>query len=338
MLKTRSAPILLAAFFLVGVVLPLIVRSPYLQDLVILTLLNAYLALSWNMLSGLAGQFSFGHAAFYGLGAYTSTILFMRLGISPWIGLLAGGAVAAAVGGTTGYISFRYGLKGAFFALVTFAVAGMFQVIATNWDFVGGAVGLMVPLKGNAPLLFQFRDKEPYYYVIFAMVAAAIYLTHRIKQSRLGYYWQAIREEETGAAVMGINPLRYKVIAMIISSAMTAMAGTFYAQWQFYLDPVLAFGGPTSISILLGAVVGGVGTVWGPVVGAMLLTVLSEFTKEMFRKTPGVDVMLYGAILMAVIIFLPQGLMGLGKTFSRRTQGSKLTEGTKGGAGGVGSP
>lgn len=315
-LTRRTGPWVL---LVVAAAVPQLIRSAtYLQDLLIIFLLNSYLALSWNILSGYAGQFSFGHATFFGIGAYTSTLLFIRLGLSPWLGLLAGAVVAGLVGGVAGWASFKYGLRGAFFALVTFALSGMFQVIATNWKWAGGAVGLLIPLKGHAPLLFQFKDKLAYYYVVLGMVAGAVWVTHRIGRSKIGFYLQAIREEETGAAVLGIDTLRYKTLAMVISSAMTALGGTFYAQWQFYLDPHIGFGAATSIQTLLGAVVGGVGTIWGPVLGSGVLTALSELTKELFRQHPGIDVMLYGLVLMGIVVFLPQGLLGLGQKFRRR--------------------
>lgn len=330
--KNVSGKITVAALLVIGALLPQVVASSFLKDLMILTLMHAYLAISWNILSGYAGQFSFGHAAFYGIGGYTSSLLFAKLGLTPWVGMFAGAALAGLVGGIVGYVSFRYRVKGAFFALVTFAVAGMLQVITTNWNYVGGSVGLLVPLKGHAPGLFQFRGKEPYYYVILVMVVGALYIAHWLRHSRIGFYWAAIREEESAASVLGVDVLRYKVIAMVISSAMTALGGTFYAQWQLYLDPEIAFAGPTSITILLGAIIGGVGTVWGPLLGAVALTALSEFTKELFRQYPGMDVMLYGALLMVIVMFLPEGLYGLRKHFRRRPTGGSAASAERGAA------
>lgn len=311
--------------------------SNFMLGLAILILFWAYLGESWNILGGYTGQFSFGHAAFYGLGAYTSTWLLVNLGVNPWLGMILGGLLAMTFGLFTGFLSFRYGLRGPYFALATFAFAEMLRLIAVNWEVVNKSRGIQVPLCDcDSWLRFQFETtKMPYYYIILGMVIVAILVTFLIDRSKMGYYFKAIRENEEAAAALGVNPLRYKLIAMAISSFMTALGGTFYSQYLFFIDPGIVFGVHNSVEILLRPIIGGVGTVLGPVVGALVLTPLSEWTRFIIRQPPdflpflqpfqgrsGVDVMIFGFILMVVIIYLPDGLVGWVRARLRR-RGSK---------------
>jgi len=270
----------------------------------------AYLGIAWNLLGGYAGQFSFGHAAFFGIGAYTSTLLLLRAGLTPWVGMLLGGALAAAFGLFEGYLSFRYGLKGPYFSLVTLAFAEMLRVVTVNTKAVGSSLGLVVPSATAAPAMFMFSGKLPYYYIILVMGALALALTWKIGRSRLGFSLAAVRENEDAAEAAGVDALGMKLRAMALSSFLTALGGTFYAQYFAYIDPTITFGPAVSIGALLPAIVGGAGTVLGPVLGSFVLTPLSELTRSALRGRAGADIMLYGAILVLVISFLPQGLMG----------------------------
>ena len=282
----------------------------YALEVLISVLFFGYLGACWNILGGYGGQFSFGHAAFFGIGAYTSTLLFLHLGLSPWLGMLVGGGLAAAFGLFAGYLSFRYGLRGPYFSLVTLAFAEMLRVIAVNWKAVGSSLGLVVPNRGSAPALFLFAEKLPYYYVILAMALAALGITRLIERSRMGYALAAIRENEDAAEAAGVDALSTKLSAMAISSFLTALGGTFYAQYFAYIDPSLTFGPAISIGGLLPAIVGGAGTVAGPLLGSFVLTPISELTRAVLRGRAGADVMLYGLILILVISFLPNGLVG----------------------------
>lgn len=286
--------------------------SPYLVHILVLVVFFAFLGAAWNILGGYAGQFSFGHAAFFGIGAYTSTLLLTRAGVSPWLGLLAGGLVAAAFGCFAGFLAFRYGLRGPYFALVTLAFAEMLRLIAVNWMGVGGPMGILIPLPkgGDAFWRLQFREKLPYYYVMLGLLAVTLWLTRRIERSRLGYALHAIRENEDAAEASGVNALAAKLWAMGLSSFLTALGGTFYAQYFSFIDPTLTFGVAVSVEILLRPIVGGPGTLLGPVLGSLVLTPLSELTRWLIRGRPGVDVMVYGAILVLVVTFLPRGLVG----------------------------
>ena len=298
--------LVLAALVLVPPVLP-----KYFLDVLITVLFTAYLGAAWNILGGYAGQFSFGHAAFFGIGAYTSTLLLLRAGLTPWVGMLAGAVLAAAFGLFAGYLSFRYGLKGPYFSLVTLAFAEMLRVVAVNTKAVGASLGLVVPTAVAAPGMFVFAGKLPYYYVILAMAIGALALTAVIERARLGYALVAVRENEDAAEAAGVDALGMKLRAMAISSALTALGGSFYAQYFAYIDPAITFGPAVSIQGLLPAIVGGPGTVFGPLLGAFVLTPISELTRALLRGRAGADVMLYGLILILVISFLPHGLMGL---------------------------
>jgi branched-chain amino acid transport system permease protein len=262
----RLAPLLAAAAL---VALPPLMPK-YALEVLISILFFGYLGACWNILGGYGGQFSFGHAAFFGLGAYTSTLLFLHWGVSPWIGMLAGGLLAAGFGLFAGYLSFRYGLRGAYFSLVTLAVAEMLRVVAVNWKAVGSSLGLVVPNRGSAPALFLFAEKLPYYYVILTMAVGALVITRAMERSRMGYALAAIRENEDAAEAAGVDALSTK----------------------------------------LPAIVGGAGTVTGPLLGSFVLTPISELTRAALRGRAGADIMLYGLVLILVISFLPNGLVG----------------------------
>ena len=283
---------------------------PYFLEILISVMLFAYLGSAWNILGGYAGQFSFGHAAYFGIGAYTSTLLFLKAGVSPWLGMLAGGCLAAAFGLGAGYLSFRYGLRGPYFSLVTLAFAEMLRVIAVNTKAVGSSLGLVIPSREAAPWSFVFGGKLAYYYVILAMALAAVLITRRLERSKLGYALRAIRENEDAAEASGVDALGMKLRAMALSSFLTALGGTFYAQYFAYIDPTITFGPAVSIQGLLQAIVGGAGTVLGPLLGSFVLTPISELSRAAIRGRAGVDVMVYGLVLILVISFLPNGLMG----------------------------
>ncbi|UCC51954.1 MAG: branched-chain amino acid ABC transporter permease, partial [Anaerolineaceae bacterium] len=298
---------------LLGLILLLLILPNFLDQflisLAVLILYWAYLGNAWNILGGYAGQFSFGHAMFYGIGAYTSTVLLVDYGISPWVGMLVGALLAGLFGALVAFLLFRFGIRGHFFALGTFAIAEMVRLVATELEIINTSIGIHIPLvKGNDWLRLQFEETiANYYYVILGLFVLGMIVTISIVRRRLGYYFQAIREDEEAADSLGIDVLRYKVIAMAISGALTAIGGSFFAQYFLFVDPSIAFGVSLSVQILLRPIVGGVGTIWGPLVGAILLTPLSELTREIVRDPPavlsfiegrsGVDVMLFGAIL-----------------------------------------
>ncbi len=291
-------------------------------DIAVQILLFALLAVAWNLMGGLAGQFSFGHAAFFGIGAYTTAYLVVNRGISPWIGMLLGAALAALFGLATGFLSFRYGLKGTFFALVTFAFAEMLNLIANNFAPLNGSIGLNIPLlSGSSWAMLQFPLGSPnYYYIALGLLAVSQVVVILLMRSRTGMFIQAVREDEDAAAALGVNPLRYKLLATMISAALTALGGAFYVQYYFLINPDLAFGPNVSIQILLPAILGGVRTIWGPVIGSIIIVLLEQVTVTLVHTPPdflsilkgrsGLDVMAYSLLLIVIIVFMPKGIFG----------------------------
>lgn len=296
----------------------------YFVHLVTTVLLFGYLGVAWNILGGYAGQFSFGHAAFFGVGAYTSTLLQIHMGVSPWIGMFLAGIAGLLLGQFIGFLTFRYGLRGPYFALAMLALAEMLRVLAVEWMAVKYPLGIILPLIGDSFPDFQFKSKVPYYYIILIMAALVLYFSRFIEDNRIGSYFKAIRENEEAAETLGVNTFKYKMTAMAISSFLTAMGGTFYAQYYLTIDEEAAFGVAVSIEILLGPIIGGAGTVFGPILGAGILECLSEGSRNLLGAYSGVHLMLYGAILIVVIIFLPKGILGgLQTVFSKFTKRRK---------------
>ena len=277
----------------------------------------------WNVLGGYVGQFSFGHALFFGLGAYTSTLLFLHLGLSPWIGIFIAVGISISIGLFIGFLSCRYGLSGPFFALIMLAFAEIFHLVATTWNAVGGSLGLLIPLEGNAPLMMQFSGKIPFYYISLWLMVGALYLVLRFEKTRMGLYFLAVREDKDAAEALGVNTFKSQMTGMAISAGLTAVGGTIYAQYLLYIDPDITFGVINSVEIMIRPIIGGPGTVLGPLLGSIVLTPLSEFTREIFQSYSGVYLMIYGVVLVIVIMFLPDGLIGFAKNLLRRDQRKK---------------
>jgi branched-chain amino acid transport system permease protein len=287
------------------------IRDSYYLGIAITALTFVALALAWNVISGIGGQLSMGHGAYFGLGAYTSSLLLVRLGVTPWIGMVPGAIVAAIFGLCLGYPSFR--LKGVYFKLVTFVAALILEIICRSWsDFTGGDPGLQIPLLRHAPAMYQFSSPVPYFYIILAIASFYFLLTRWILRSRFGYYLQALRDDQIAAEVLGINSLFMKLAGFSLSAILTALVGTFYAQYVLFIDPASTFGMFVSVKIALAAIVGGAGTLWGPVIGGLFLIPLAEVTNAQFAGTlTGVDTLLYSLVLILTAIFLPRGLVNL---------------------------
>jgi branched-chain amino acid transport system permease protein len=307
-MKTPGAAVIgvLAALAL----LPLALKSDFLSHFVIMALYFALLGQAWNLLGGYGGQRSFGHAAFFGTGAYAAAIFQLDLGINPWICLALAGAAGALAGTFVGALSFRYGLRGSYFALVTLAFAEVFRIVADSVPFTGAGVGLQIPLKQTAAN-FQFADKLGFYWVILALTALATAAAWWLENSCFGADLVAIRENEDAARALGIEVERTKLGAITLSAALAGLAGSFYLQYFLYLDPRLAYGVEISVAALLVPLIGGVGTVFGPLVGAFALRVLNEVSGTLTGGAPGLNLVLYGALLILILAFLPDGLVSL---------------------------
>jgi branched-chain amino acid transport system permease protein len=290
---------------------PLVVTDRFAIDICIRVLLFAFIGVAWNLMGGYAKQLSLGHAAYFGLGAYTSTILLIRFGISPWIGLLAGGAVAMAASLPIGALCFR--LRGPYFAIATIATAQVLMLLFLKFrDFAWGAEGTTLPNLGDAPLMMQFDGKAPYYYIALAMLTVGLMITWRIERSWMGYYLVAVGEDEDAAEAIGVNARRIKRHIYLISAFLTALAGTFYVQYIYFIDPNTAFSFNVSVEAALVSIVGGIGTLWGPVVGTLLLEATSALLQSWLGGGHGgVQLTVYSLILIAVILWRPAGLIGV---------------------------
>jgi len=290
---------------------PLIFTLPFPRHLMIMIFLYATLGLAWNMLGGYAGQISLGHTLFFGIGAYTSTLLLMKLWVSPWVGMLAGGAISIVVSLIIGYPCFK--LAGHYFAIATIAIAEIAMVWMLNWDWAGAAVGLTLPILPESLINLEFHSsKAPYYYIAFGLLVLALMATLWIDRSKLGYYFKAIKGDLEGARSLGIHVIKYKFYALALSAFFTSICGSFYAQYVLFIDPDSVF--PLMISVIpcLIATLGGVGTIWGPVIGSFILIPISEFTRiYLGGGGKGTDLILYGFLIIIISVYQPFGLIGL---------------------------
>jgi len=278
------------------------------QNLLITTFYYAYLAQAWNILGGYAGQLSLGHAAFFSIGAYTSAVLAIQLGVSPWLGMFVGALLAVLLSLGIGYLGFRFGLRGFYFVLLTVASAEICRLIALHLPILGGYTGLFINFTPN-PWQFQFQGKIPYYFVSLGFLGAASLVVWLIQRSKLGVYLVAIRDDEDASEALGVNTFRYKMLAYAASAALTAFGGTFYAYYQFYLQPNTVLNLNHSVDIMIRAIVGGTGTILGPILGSFLLEVLGEFSRTVFAGgAAGLNVLIYGVLLIVVVLFLPRGV------------------------------
>lgn len=297
----KRSSLYLSTLSLLLITAPFIFTGRYAQHVLIVVLLYIALGSAWNILGGFAGQLSLGHAAFFGIGAYTAAIIASKTPLSPWWALIGGPAAVLPVALVVGWICFR--LRGPYFTLATIAVGEVVRLIALNWtDLTGGAVGVVI-----RPSLISGTSKVPYYYVVLLIAAVTVTLCYLIIRGKLGYYLMAIREDEETAESIGIDTTKYKLRALALSASLTAVAGAFYANYFLFVDTTTVLPLALSVEIVLIAIVGGLGKVAGPVLGAILLKLSSEIFRNEFAQA---NLLIYGALLVIVILFMPDGLMG----------------------------
>jgi len=301
------APIVVVVALLAAV--PLIVHSNVVLNFLVVALMIALAGQGWNILGGYGGQYSFGHAAFFGTGAYVTSILQVRYGVNAWAGFAIGVAAGALVGAIIGALTFRSGLRGSYFALVTLAFAEVLRILASVAPITGAGVGTLIKLDLRAQA-FQFQSRAVFYWVILALVALSLVIAKLIERSRFGAWLIAVRENEDAAQALGVDAATVKSAAMVISGAITAAAGCFYAQYFLFVDAGIAYGTWISIEALLTPIIGGVGTVFGPLIGALVVKALGEGAQLVTGDAPGLDLVIYGAVLVVVIWFAPRGLIG----------------------------
>ncbi|MGE4278778.1 MAG: branched-chain amino acid ABC transporter permease [Magnetospirillum sp.] len=311
-LPCRPVLLIAAALGMAGLVPLGLDPQGYTLRVLTLTLLFAAMAQSWNIVGGLANQISLGHAGFFGIGAYTSTILLRDLGVSPWLGMIAGMGLAGLAAAILSVPTFR--LKGHYFALVTLAFGEVMRVIANSWSSVtGGPVGISVPFAPNSLWMFQYNTVRPYYYVSLIALVLVSVVFWRIKTGALGYRLRAIKENPDAAEVIGIDTYRAKLMAGLVSAVLTAALGTVYAQFSYFFDPDTIFGvASISVRMALIAIVGGVSLTFGPIVGAFFIIPLEEISNAALAgRAAGLSAFVYGALLIAIILVKPQGLLAL---------------------------
>ena len=301
------------AVLAIAIAFPFVFPSSFMVNFGVMALFYAFIGQSWNISGGFAGQLSFGHVAFFGVGAYASTIMQLRFGWSPWLGLPVSALAGAVVGGVIAVLSFRAGLKGSYFALITLAFAEVLRIVTNSVSFTGGGLGLLIPMKASATN-FQFAERSGFYFVILMLAAGSVALAEWLRRSRFGAQLAAIRENEDSAKALGINVFREKVKVMLLSGAISGMGGCFFAQYFLYIDPLVVFGVDKSVEMLLVSMIGGAGTVYGPLVGALLLASISDITRVL-TQIQGLSLVLYGSLLVVIIAYLPNGLIDL---FTRR--------------------
>jgi len=332
---SRGTLALCAAGLLAAILYPLVVRglagagvgvsANYLINVGMLVFFVAFIGQSWNIAGGFAGQTSFGHVVFFGTGAYCSTILHVTHGWNPWLAWPVATAAGALVGWAIGALAFRAGLKGSYFALITLAFAEVFRILANSVEFTRGGLGMLIKAD-QRPENFQFRDPMWIYYLALALCVVSLAIAWQLTSGRFGARLVAIRENEDAARALGIDVYTEKVKVLALSGAMCAAGGTFYAQKYLYIDPSIAFGVDKSVEMLLVSMVGGAGTVFGPLVGSLVLTAINEGTRSLASVVPALknvqplSLIVYGAMLILIVARLPDGLMGL---FGRRKSGKR---------------
>ena len=290
---------------------PRLVTDVYMMNVLILTLLFAALSQSWNLLGGYCGQVSLGHALYFGIGAYATSILYVKFGITPWGGLLAGGIIAALIALALGYPCFR--LKGHYFSIATIVIAEIGLLLFHNWDYAGAALGIQWPFTPDSWWTLQFaRDKAPYFYFALALFAVTWLVTFAIVESKWGYWWRAVKDNAEAAESLGVTIFHSKMAAAAISAFFTAVGGGFYAAFVSYIDPDSVMHFRFSLLMALPAVLGGVGSLWGPAIGALILIPLAELTRSYLGGSgSGLDLVIYGGLVMIVSLTRPEGILSI---------------------------
>ncbi|MFR5601746.1 MAG: branched-chain amino acid ABC transporter permease [Lachnospiraceae bacterium] len=304
----RNLTILLGLILLIFILIPVMVKSPYILNIFILVFYMSTLSMAWNLLGGMTGQNSLGHAAYMGLGAYACCLLVVKTGANPWLAAIFGMIVVGLVAGIVFYPCFI--LRGPYFTLVSIAFGESIRQIIINSEFFGRASGVGLPFGGDSWLDFRFASKIPYYYVGMLMLVGIYLLMKKIDRSKIGFALKTIREDEDAAAAIGINPTKYKILAVVISAMVAGLVGFFYASYIRYIDPELMIQAK-SVESVLPAVVGGAAFVEGPIVGGLLMIPLSEYLRANFSAIlPGINMLMYAVVLLVVIRFRPTGILG----------------------------
>jgi branched-chain amino acid transport system permease protein len=305
----KRAYLLFAAVLVILLALPLFLDK-YALGIFVMIFYWAFVGQSWNVLTGYTGHISLGHALYIGIGAYATTYLAQTFGLSPWIGMFVGGIIAVLFALALGFLGFRFGMRGVYFVIMTIAFAEITRLIVSHVEALGSFSGIFLDFSPSF-WNFQFRGNLPYYYISLGFMVASLIAVRLIEISKLGRFMIAIREDEEAAQALGVNSFKYNMMAIAISAFMTSLAGAFYANYIYYLHPNTLFGMGTSIELILRPIVGGLGTLFGPVIGSFILTPLSEISRAYFAKggLEGLHLILYGALTILVVLFMPRGII-----------------------------
>lgn len=321
MKKNKNILIIIILLLLFLCILPFVIIDKYHQHVFILILLYATLASAWNILGGFAGQVSLANVLFLAIGAYTSSYLFVHFAISPWIGMIIGGLLAMLFSLLIGVPFFR--LHGRYFLIATVALVPTAQALANRWELIGGARGLLIPLAKEPSLaIFQFKTKIPFYFIILGILIITLIIVINIYRSKLGYCLRTIKMDQDAAESLGINSRKYKLIAIMISAFITSIAGSFYAQYIQYIDPISVIKVDTSILMVLITAAGGIETIFGPILGAVILIPLAEYTRSSLGGLgSGIDLVIYGFLIMLICMYEPGGILEIVAKYKRRKEG-----------------
>ena len=301
--------LLLTAVFVILMLLPLFLDN-YALGIFVMIFFWAYVGQSWNVLTGYTGHISLGHALYIGIGAYATTFLAQTFGLTPWVGMFLGGFIAVAIALFLGFLGFRFGIRGVYFVIMTIAFAELTRLAVSHIEALGSFTGIFLDFNPSF-YNFQFRGNIPYYYIALGFVVASLIAVRILEVSKVGRFIVAIREDEEAAQALGVNTFKYNMIAIAISAFMTSLAGAFYANYIFYLHPNSLFGMSMSIELILRPIIGGLGTLFGPVIGSIILTPLSEISRAYFAKggLEGLHLILYGVLAILVVLFMPKGII-----------------------------
>ena len=322
--------ITLAVLFMIAIGLPYMFKSPFAKHILFFVMLWSICGVAWNILAGYAGQTSLGHALFYGIGAYVSTMLLLKLNLSPWIGMLVAVGICCAMAWL--FSRFLFNLSGFYFTIATIALGEIFLVLFTSWSFVDAARGLFLPVVsgGNSLLYLRFSAKEPYYYIAFVFLIIALLVSHYLSISKAGYYFRAIRDESDAAISLGVDIRKYKTIAYMFSVSFCAIAGVLYANYSLYIDPDSVMNIKLSTQICLVAIMGGVGTLWGPIIGSMILTSISEIMRFYLGGLGlALDLIIYSLFIIVFAVFQPNGIIGMFRTAKEKMIKRQLSKAKK---------
>lgn len=317
---------ILAVVFVMACI-PLMVQSQFWLAWGTMVLFYALLGQAWNILGGYGGQFSFGNVLFFGSGAYATTILQLNHGVNAWMGFALAALAGALIAGVVGFMVFRYRLRGSYFALVTLAFAEVFRILSNAVAFTGGGVGLLLPLKPGLGHM-QFSSKSGFYWLVLALVTLALFITYWIENSRFGARLMAIRENEDAARAIGVNALTTKLLAITLTGGITGAAGAIYVQMNLFIDPTLAYGTSISVEAVLTPIIGGIGTIFGPLLGSFALHGINELGRMVFGDVPGLTLVLYGVLLVVMVMAMPNGIMGLLRTAMQKMAFRETKSGT----------